>query len=87
MKQDHIRNFCIIAHVDHGKSSLSSRILEIAGNLGRGPQKVALSIARGEEISQSSAIADQKERIELLDTLSVEQERGITVKASTASML
>ena len=57
--------FSIVAHVDHGKSSLAQRLLEKYGN-----------IARTEGASQSA-----------LDTLDVERERGITVKAVTASML
>ena len=77
-----VRNFAFVAHVDHGKSSLSSRILEITGNLGDEPQNLALRAARGEVIVESG-----REQIELLDTMKVEQERGITVKASTASML
>lgn len=44
-----VRNFCFIAHVDHGKSSLSSRILEITGNMGRENQISALQTARGED--------------------------------------
>lgn len=98
-----IRNFCFIAHVDHGKSSLSSRLLEITGNNGRENQKIALESARnninaldndGTEHSMSSSDdnssndqPDEKEQIQLLDTLAVERERGITVKASAASML
>lgn len=83
-----VRNFCFIAHVDHGKSSLSSRLLEITGNMGRKSQKLALEAARGEMEEDKVAMdAAQKEQIELLDTLSVERERGITVKASTATML
>ena len=91
-----VRNFCFIAHVDHGKSSLSSRILEITGNLGKDAQQLAIRAANGEDITIASAHESsnrqkeapaRKEQIELLDTLSVEQERGITVKASTASML
>lgn len=92
-----VRNFCFIAHVDHGKSSLASRVLELAGNQGPEAQRIALKAAavdgdhnEGEpsnhdeyEIVESS----QKEKIELLDTLAVEQERGITVKASAATML
>jgi elongation factor 4 len=82
-----VRNFCFIAHVDHGKSSLSSRILEITGNLGGEPQELALRAARGEEIVQADKSEGKREQIDLLDTMKVEQERGITVKASTASML
>jgi hypothetical protein len=83
-----VRNFCFIAHVDHGKSSLSSRFLEICGNQGPENQLDALTYARGEEtIEVTQNKNDQKEQIQLLDTLSVEKERGITVKASTASLL
>ncbi|VEU39962.1 unnamed protein product [Pseudo-nitzschia multistriata] len=109
-----VRNFCFIAHVDHGKSSLTSRLLEITGNMGRESQRVALESARanagadgigsengnGEtgidgarDPSKDDARApppergDEKEQIQILDTLAVERERGITVKASAASML
>jgi GTP-binding protein LepA len=88
-----VRNFCFIAHVDHGKSSLSSRILEITGNLGKSAQQTAFRAAKGEPSEESTSRSTsasregQKEQIELLDTLNVEQERGITVKATTASML
>ncbi|MES1911404.1 MAG: hypothetical protein MHM6MM_003837 [Cercozoa sp. M6MM] len=61
---DRMRNFAIIAHIDHGKSTLSDALLQFAGN-----------IAHADHRSQS------------LDTLQVEMERGITVKAQTASML
>jgi elongation factor 4 len=89
-----VRNFCFIAHIDHGKSSLSSRILELTGNLGKDAQQVAWSkvgaavdAVERTTSKKSNMPASSKERIELLDTLSVEQQRGITVKASTASML
>uniref|UniRef100_A0A1B0DJF5 Translation factor GUF1 homolog, mitochondrial n=1 Tax=Phlebotomus papatasi TaxID=29031 RepID=A0A1B0DJF5_PHLPP len=57
---ERIRNFCIIAHVDHGKSTLADRLLEKAG----------LKI----------------DRPQILDSLQVEKERGITVKAQTVSL-
>ena len=63
----YIRNFAIIAHIDHGKSTLSDKLLEMAGNL---RHKVNIT----------------GENAQSLDTLNVERERGITVKAQGASM-
>ena len=99
-----VRNFCIIAHVDHGKSSLASRLLEYTGNLGHDRQSTAqlggrsnndyneeetitAAVENIKAATQSSKHKDIKEEITLLDTLKVERERGITVKASAASML
>ena len=64
MPLERIRNFSIVAHVDHGKSTLADRILELVGAV--------------------EASADNKQ---ILDKLPVERERGITVKAQTASVI
>ena len=84
MDQSRIRNFCIIAHIDHGKSTLADRLLERTGTIER--VRGQGSGVKGQGARAKGQGSGVKAVEQVLDSMELEREKGVTIKAKAVRM-